>query len=151
MGSHYRGNKDEIRALNAFINLTRASESLMAVQAHRLSAGGITVTQWGVLEALYHLGPMSQTQLGKKLLKTGGNITLVVHNLEKRSLIQRKRDKDDRRYLEINLTAKGTRLVEKLLSRHVAGITGDMGCLSAGELEDLRRMCRKLGKSLEDN
>jgi MarR family 2-MHQ and catechol resistance regulon transcriptional repressor len=144
MGSHYRGKKEEIRALNAFINLTRASESLIALQGRRLSEEGLTVSQWGTLEALYHLGPMFQKDLGKKLLKSGGNITMVVNNLGKRALVNRKRDQGDRRFLEICLTAKGRRLVERVLPRHVAGIVGDMNQLVAGELEELRRMCRKL-------
>ena len=150
MGSHYRGKNEEIRALNAFINLTRASESLIALQGRRLSEEGLTVSQWGTLEVLYHLGAMCQKDLGKKLLKSGGNITMVVNNLEKRALVNRKRDKGDRRFLEICLTAKGRRLVERVLPRHVAGIVGDMNRLGAGELEELRRMCRKLGTG-DDN
>jgi len=150
MGSRYRGKKEEIRALSAFINLTRASESLLARQGRRLSEEGLTVSQWGVLEALFHLGPMSQKDLGTKLLKSGGNITMVVNNLEKRSLVTRRRHKDDRRLLEIRLSAKGSRLVERLLPAHVSGIVKDMGRIGAGELEELRRLCRELGKSHED-
>lgn len=145
MGSRYRGNQEEIRVLNAFINLTRASESLIALQGRRLSKEGLTVTQWGAMEALYHVGSMSQKELGKKLLKSGGNITMVVNNLEKRALVHRKRDKGDRRLLEIFLTAKGTRLVERILPLHVAGIVADMRRLGVGELEQLRRLCRKIG------
>lgn len=151
MGTRYRGTREETRALNAFINLTRASESLIASQGQRLSKEDLTVTQWGVLEALYHLGSMSQTDLGTKLLKSGGNITMVVNNLEKRSLVQRKRDKGDRRCLRIHLTAKGGRLVARVLPRHVAGIVDDLSRLSAGEQEELRRVCRKLGARLEDD
>ena len=92
---------------------------------------------------------MSQTELGKKLLKSAGNITMVVNNLEKRALVQRKRDREDRRFIEIHLTAKGTRLVERVLPQHVAGIVDDFGRLSTDELEELRRMCRKLGKPQE--
>ena len=109
------------------------------------------MSQWGALEALYHLGPMSQKDLGKKLLKSGGNITMVVTTLGKRALVSRKRNKGDRRFLEICLTAKGRRLVERILPRHVAGIVGDMNKLGAGELEELRRMCRKLGKGSDNS
>jgi MarR family 2-MHQ and catechol resistance regulon transcriptional repressor len=150
MGSRYRGNKQEIRVLSAFINLTRASESLMARQGRRLSKEGLTVSQWGILEALYHLGPMSQKKLGAKLLKSGGNITMVVNNLTVRSLVTRKHPKNDRRLSEIHLTAKGRRLVEHVLPAHVAGIIDDMHCLSAREMEDLRRMCRKLGTTTDE-
>ena len=151
LGSHYRGSKEEKRSLNAFINLTRASESLLARQGRRLAEPfGLTVSQWGVLEALYHLGPMCQKELGSKLLKSGGNITMVAGNLEKRSLVRRRRQSGDHRFVEIHLTARGRKLVEKLLARHVGGIVADMGRLDAAELEQLRRLCRKLGAVQDD-
>lgn len=151
MGSHYRGSKEEIRALSAFINLSRASESLMARQARRLAKNGLTVSQWGVLETLYHLGPKSQKDLGLKLLKSAGNITMVIHNLAKRSLVSRTRRKRDRRLFEIHLTARGRRLVGRILPAHVAGIVSDMKRLDGDELEELRRLCRELGTAGETN
>lgn len=149
MGSHYRGSKEEIRALSAFINLSRASESLMARQVRRLAKEGLTLSQWGVLETLYHLGAMSQKELGTKLLKSAGNITMVVNNLSKQSLVSRRRDKRDRRFYEIHLTAKGRRLVGRVLPAHVAGIVGDMSRLDSRQLEELRRLCRELGTTVE--
>jgi MarR family 2-MHQ and catechol resistance regulon transcriptional repressor len=151
MGTHYRGDKEEARALSAFINLTRASESLMARQSRRLAEDGLTVSQWGVLEALFHLGPMPQKDIGHKLLKSGGNITMVVNNLEKRSLVSRKRLKGDRRFMQIHLTARGRRLVARILPEHVAGIVRDMARIGAGELEELRRVCRNLGAKNDED
>ena len=150
MGSRYRGNESEVRALSAFINLTRASESLVARQARRLAEEDLTVSQWGVLEALYHVGPMPQKDLCRKLLKSGGNITMVVNNLERRALVARKHVKGDRRFLQIHLTAKGRRTVERVLPGHVDGIVRDMERLAPGEMEELRRLCRKVGTAPED-
>jgi len=93
---------------------------------------------------------MSQKDLGRKLLKSGGNITMVVNNLEKRSLVTRKRPKEDRRFLEIHLAAKGRRLTERILPGHVAGIVRDMSRLGADELNELRRLCRQLGTEIEE-
>ncbi len=77
---------DESRALNAYVKLVRATESVSA-RAHRhLSAAGLTTSQFGVLEALCHLGSLSQTELAKKIHRRDGNITMVINNLEKRSL-----------------------------------------------------------------
>ena len=144
MGSRYRGSKEEIRTLSAFINLTRAAESLLALQGRRLAKDMLTVSQWGVLEALYHLGPMSQKDLGRKLLKSGGNITMVVNNLETRSLVTRRRVKGDRRFMEIRLAAKGRRNVERILPGHVSGIVRDLERLTADDQIELRRLCRLL-------
>ncbi len=47
---------------------------------------GLTESQFGVLDSLFHLGPMKQKEIGKKILKSGGNITMVINNLEKRGI-----------------------------------------------------------------
>nr|NIP73420.1 MarR family transcriptional regulator [Gammaproteobacteria bacterium]NIR98346.1 MarR family transcriptional regulator [Gammaproteobacteria bacterium]NIV21028.1 MarR family transcriptional regulator [Gammaproteobacteria bacterium] len=83
MGTHYKGDPAEVAALDAYIKLARAAESVIA-RIHRRTASGLTVSQFGVLEALYHLGPMHQRMIGAKLLKSGGNVTMVIDNLEKR-------------------------------------------------------------------
>ncbi len=91
MATHYRGTTAEIRALNAYIKLVRASESVVGHIGQILRAGGrLTLSQFGVLEALWHLGPLCQRNPGLKILKSSGNMTMVVDNLEKRELVDRR-------------------------------------------------------------
>ena len=71
MGTHYRGTADEVRALDSYIKLMRAADSIAARIERLLKVQGLTISQFGVLEALYHLGPMCQRQLGTKLLERG--------------------------------------------------------------------------------
>ena len=97
MPTHYEGTPQEVLALNAFIKLTRATDSLLARLARREAFGDLTPRQFGVLESLYHLGPMRQGEISAKLLTSGGNITLVVENLEKGGLVRRERSLEDRR------------------------------------------------------
>jgi len=146
MGSHFDGTKDEVRALSAFINLLRAANSLHAQQSRWLADTGLTVSQFGVLEALYHLGPLRQKQLSEKLLKTGGNMTMVVDNLEKHGQVERRRSATDRRMVTVHLTRKGRRLIDRIMPDHVDGIREELARLSAREQEQLRVLCRKLGK-----
>jgi MarR family 2-MHQ and catechol resistance regulon transcriptional repressor len=145
MPTHYRGDEKTVRALNAFINLERASDALNGRLAPPLEAQGLTTGQFGILEALLHLGPMCQHELGKKLLRSRGNITLVVDNLEKRGWVRRVRQKDDRRRVEIQLTPTGRRLIGRVFPTHAHAIAEEMTRLTAGEQETLRRICRKLG------
>ena len=91
MPTRFKGSKQEVRALNAFINLARASDSLMARMSLQFESEGLTTGQFGILEALLHLGPMCQKTIGQKLLRSGGNITLVVDNLEKQGWVRRER------------------------------------------------------------
>ena len=99
MGTHYTGPPEQRTALDAFIKLTRAAESVEARAHGTLRGQGLTVSQFGVLEALYHLGPLCQGELAGKLLKSGGNLTTVVDNLERRGWVERQRGEGDRRFV----------------------------------------------------
>ncbi len=155
MPSHYRGTAKEARALNAFVPLLRAAESLAGEAARRVEAAKLTLTQFGVLEALLHLGPLSQAEICRKLLRSGGNTTLVVKNLASLGLVRRGRRMtmragravEDRRMVIVELTAAGRRKIRKLFPRHVAWVTRRMSCLAPGEQEELRALCRKLGRA----
>ncbi len=145
MATHYQGTEHEIRALNAYIKMMRAANSVSErVHAHLLSHK-LTSSQFGVLEVLYHLGPLFQKDIAEKLLKSGGNITLVIDNLEKRDLVKRRRSEKDRRFIKVYLTGKGTRLLKDILPAHVTAIVQEMDSLDKSEQEELGRLCRKLG------
>jgi MarR family 2-MHQ and catechol resistance regulon transcriptional repressor len=147
MPTHYCGTREEELALNTFIKLTRATESLMARLAKHNAHPGLTVSQFGVLETLYHLGPMCQNELGGKLLKSGGNITLVIDNLEKHGLVHRERGIEDRRFINVSLTDAGRKLIAEVFPEQVKAITEEMSALSSDEQQELGDLCRKLGKS----
>src|ERR1700722_5177511 len=104
MPTHFKGCEGAIRALNAYITLTRAANTLGADLANQLESEGLTTSQFGTLEALHHLGPLCQHTIAEKLLKSGGNITLVIDNLEKHGWVRRERGKDDRRMVRVHLT-----------------------------------------------
>lgn len=146
MPTHYRGNETEVRALNAHINLARACDSLMARLSANLEKLGLTVAQFGVLEAVHYLGPMCQRDLGHKLLRSGGNVTVVVDNLEKHGWVRRERLADDRRMVRIHLTEQGRELIECVFPKHVGAVVREMSTLAPEEQEELRQLCRKLGK-----
>jgi MarR family 2-MHQ and catechol resistance regulon transcriptional repressor len=145
MKSGFRGTSKEMRALSTYVKLMRAAES-MTTRAHRhLSSFGLTISQFGVLEALFHLGPLSQKDLGQKILRSSGNITMVIDNLEKRDLVRRERDMVDRRYYIVHLTTAGKKLIKKIFPPHAAVISGEMNVLTASEQEMLGKLCKKLG------
>ena len=146
MGTRHRGPDAEVRALDLFIKLMRAAESV-ATRAHRAVADAeLTVSQFGVLEAGFHLGPMCQKELGAKLLKSGGNITMVVDNLEKRGLVRRKRNPENRKYVTVSLTAAGRTLIERVFPRHVAEVVREVSVLSPDEQTALAALLRTLGR-----
>ncbi|MCP9291274.1 MULTISPECIES: MarR family winged helix-turn-helix transcriptional regulator [Gracilimonas] len=149
MGTHYDGTDEEKSTLNAFIKLMRASESLNGRLSRHLSDANLTVSQFGTLEALLHLGPLNQRELGQKLLKSGGNITLVIDNLQKNGLVEKKTDPNDRRAVIISLTKKGRSFIEEFFPQHLDKIKEEFSCLSIKEKEQLAGICKKLGQKPE--
>lgn len=145
MGTHFEGTAEETLALDGYIKLSRAHETVTTrINAHLLDYN-LTISQFGVLEALYHLGPLQPTQLAEKILKSGGNLTLVITNLVKRELVTRQHREDDRRCIDIRLTQAGQALIETVLPDHVAGVVVTMNVLTKSEQEQLSQLCRKLG------
>ena len=145
MGSKHQGPREEVLALDVFIKLMRASESVADRIHHDVAASGLTISQFGVLEALLHLGPLCQKELGKKLLRSGGNITMVVRNLERRGLVKRVRSPENRRFVTVSLTEDGRRLIRRLFPVHVRAVVREMGDLSTDELERFGDLCRRIG------
>ena len=145
MGTHYKGSDEEVAALNAFIKIMRASDSLNSRLYSIVSESGLTISQFGTLEALWHLGPMCQSELGKKLLKSGGNITMVIDNLEKRDLVKRERSKTDRRFISVHLTDEGKELISDVFPKHVKNIVDEFSILSPEEIQLFSDLCKKIG------
>jgi MarR family transcriptional regulator, 2-MHQ and catechol-resistance regulon repressor len=144
MGTHYQGSKEETDALNAYIKLMRAAETL-TVRSHAVLPKNLTISQFGAMEALLHRGSMCQSELAAKLLKSGGNITLVVDNLVKAGWVSRERDETDRRFITVSLTEAGRAYITELFPKVVASITREFGTLSSSEQFTLGWLCKKLG------
>jgi MarR family 2-MHQ and catechol resistance regulon transcriptional repressor len=124
----------------------RAANSARNYASHSLAGANLTLTQFAVLEALYHLGPMSLSDIARKVLTTGGNLTMVVGNLEKLGLARRQSCPEDRRVLIVALTPKGKTLLRDIFPMHAAAIVEFLNVLSPEEQERLGDLCRKLGK-----
>jgi MarR family 2-MHQ and catechol resistance regulon transcriptional repressor len=148
MGTHYKGPADEVAALDTYIKLVRAVESL-TTRAHVVLPSDLTVTQFGVLEALYHLGPKCAGELAGKVLKSAGNLTLVLDNLERAGYVRRERNPDDRRFVTIHLTEKGRAFIADLFPKIAASITRELNVLSLEEQTTLGALCRRLGRGAE--
>ena len=145
MGTHYVGSKKETQALDTYVKLVRAAESLMSRVHRAADLEGLTNSQFGVLEALLHLGPLCQRELGVKIPKSSGNITMVIDNLEKRGLVERRRDRGDRRFVTVYLTGRGSQLIGTIFPRHLERIKDELGVLSQTDQESLSKLCRTVG------
>jgi MarR family 2-MHQ and catechol resistance regulon transcriptional repressor len=145
MPTHYKGTPREVETLNAFIKLSRASNTIHNYLSRKLAECDITESQFGVLEALFYLGPLNQKALGDKILKSGGNITMVVMNLEKQGWVQKDKDPADLRSHIIKLTAEGERFITSIFPSHIDRVVELFSDLSDEELAAFGELCKKIG------
>jgi MarR family transcriptional regulator, 2-MHQ and catechol-resistance regulon repressor len=140
----YAGTDRERLALRTFVKLIRAS-SLLGQRVHQpILKIDLTESQFGVLEALLHLGPLPQRQLAEKILRSHGNVTLVVDQLEKRGLVRRARGDTDRRMMLVQLTEEGRALVSGVFPAHAAHVADELSRLTEEEQRALGQLCRRL-------
>lgn len=133
-------------SLAVFVKLLRATNSVVQNTHRHLADDDLTHSQFAVLEALYHLGPLCQGELSSKILKSNANITSVVDALEKKQLVVRDRPAGDRRKVIVKHTARGTEMVERIFPRHAEAIEKEFSVLSVQEKAELGRLLRKLGR-----
>jgi MarR family 2-MHQ and catechol resistance regulon transcriptional repressor len=145
MGTHFKGKPSEVRALDAFLKLVRATRGIHEKLEHALATHDLTENQLGILEMLLHLGPLCQRAMAEKLLTSGGNVTLLVDGLERRELVKRERNVDDRRFITVHLTTGGRALIERVFPEHAANVVEALSPLTAVEQVELGRLCKKLG------
>jgi len=136
-------------ALLAYGRVMRAANALRTAASRQLEPTGLTLSQFAVLEALYHLGPMSLSEVAKKILTTGGNLTMVAGNLDKQGLVERKCSTEDARVYILSLTPKGKKLIGEIFPEHAKAITEALQTLSPKEQKKLSELCRKLGATDE--
>ena len=146
MATHFSGTPAETRTLDTFIKLTRCTNALLARLAERETIDDLTYSQFAVLEALYHLGSMTQGEVSTKVLKSGSNMTTVIDNLERDGLVRRERDAKDRRVIHVHLTEAGQSKLDAVLPGHIAALVEEFSILSVSEMETLGNICKKLGK-----
>ena len=130
--------KDKGLALKTFIKLMRASASISARSHRPLADEGVSESQFGVLEALYQLGPLCRRDLIEKILNTGDNI-------EKHCLVERTPSSADRRRVTIALTPKGREVIERVYPKIEESISREMSILKSEEMETLSALLKKVG------
>src|SRR5438477_13147011 len=119
MGTHYQGHAAEVRALDALIKLVRCAASLQGRLEIGIREEGFTQSQFGLLEALLHLGPLEPCELGPKLLTSRPNVVQLVDQLAARGLVRRVPVEEDRRRVRIELTAAGERTIRRVFGNHL--------------------------------
>ena len=136
------------RALRLWVALARCYGTYARAVSTKVHEYGLTTPQFGILEALYHLGPLSLGDLAGKLLVTGGNVTYVMDRLEEQGLVYRERSPSDRRCIRAKLTERGHEVIAGVFPGHAAFIEEMSAGLTLTEQEELRSLLKRLGRSI---
>ncbi|MBI9071904.1 MAG: MarR family transcriptional regulator [Melioribacteraceae bacterium] len=143
------GKKTDL-ALSTWVKLARAFSTINKKSVESIRSFELTQPQFSVIESLGHLGSMKVGELCDKMLVSGGNMTLVLDNLEKNDLIERIHSKEDRRAIIVQLTANGKKLFQKVFKKHAENITELITVLSEEEQIQLSDLLKKLGLAIID-
>lgn len=137
-------------ALDAYVKMVRSVSTLLAaVRTQSPLPAGMSFSQFQVLEALLHRGPLQQSEISRKILKSTGNITVVVDHLERDGLVERGKDPKDRRVSKVKLTPRGRKRIASYFPRHARAITATLGVLPVAEQKTLAELCKRLGLGIE--
>ena len=146
-----RSGLHDTSGVHVWLVLTKAFHALAALaeESLHLSRAGLGDSDFRVLEALLHKGPLPVNTIGPKVWLTPGSISVAVDRLEKKALVRRTTT-DDRRVRLVELTTKGRALVTKTFREHAAAMEEHAGPLSKEERLILLRLLKKLGRRGED-
>lgn len=125
--------------------LARCYSSVAAFAEQSVSSEDLGLSDFAVLEALLHKGPLTISAIGRKVLLANASMTSAIDRLEERGLVVRKSEEEDRRVRLIHLTAKGRALVATIFDRHQRQLEALMAALSQAERQQLYRGLKKLG------
>ena len=132
-------------ALKLFVVLARAQRAINGQLEASLGAQGLTHTEFAILEALYHKGPLLLGEVQRKILVSSGGITFLVDKLADRGLVERRLCATDRRARYAALTRKGEAMMAEIFPRHAAAICEAMSGLSRAEQKQATALLRQLG------
>lgn len=137
---------DTAQALKLWVVLARAHRAIGAHAAAHAGRHGLTLAEFGALEALFHRGDMLLSDLQRRILVSSGGITFLVDRLTRKGLVTRRRCTDDRRARFASLTADGERLVRLIFSEHAARIREVCAGLTPDEQRAAAALLRTLGR-----
>src|ERR1700686_669121 len=137
--------RQDSTGVHVWLVLMKAFQALIPHAAESIERTELGDSDFRVLEALLHKGPLPVNTIGPKVWLTPGSISVAVDRLEKKALVKRK-NTDDRRVRLVELTAKGRALITKTFREHATAMEEAAGVLSKEERLILLRLLKKLGK-----
>ena len=138
--------RQDSSGVHVWLVFMKAFQALLPHAARSIKRTKLGDSDFRVLEALLHKGPLPVNTIGPKVWLTPGSISVAVDRLVKKGLVSRKDHPDDRRVRQVELTAKGRALIARGFQEHSAAMETSVRVLSKNERLTLLRLLKKLGK-----
>jgi MarR family transcriptional regulator, 2-MHQ and catechol-resistance regulon repressor len=136
-------------AVHLWLVLFKAYRAMRAHAETHVRSLGLGFSDFAVLEALLHKGPLPVNAIGEIVHLTSGSISTAVDRLESKDLVARCKHDTDGRTRLVHLTPEGRRLIDEAFAAHAAAMERAAGGLSAGEREEAAALLKKLGLHAE--
>jgi MarR family transcriptional regulator, 2-MHQ and catechol-resistance regulon repressor len=136
-------------ALKLWVVLARAYRSMLERARRDIEGRGLGMSEFAVLEALYHKGAMPLGRVSELILLTSGSTTYIADKLEKRGLIVRRSGQEDRRVVYAEITDAGRALIERIFPGHAAAMRDAMSGLDPAEMRQAVALLKRLGKGAQ--
>lgn len=138
-------------ALRLWVVLARAHAAVVRHAEAQTARHGLTLSEFGVLEALLHKGPLTLGEVQRKILVSSGGISYLVDRLAQRGLVERRACPEDRRVRRVVLTAEGEALIETVFAEHAGLLESVLAGLSPDEQREATALLRRLGHAAADH
>ena len=125
--------------------LWKAAKAVEKVDRASIAKTGLGLSDFTIMEALLHKGPLPINQIGEKVLLTSGSMTAAVNRMEDRGFVKRIQDPSDGRCYYVHLTKKGYKTIKTAYAKHETNLEKIAGVLSEGERKELVRLLKKMG------
>ena len=125
--------------------LWKAARAVENVDRASIARTGLVLSDFTIMEALLHKGPLPINKIGQKVLLTSGSMTAAVDRMEARGLVKRVQDPSDGRSFLVHLTEKGHKTIKKAYAKHSKNLEKIASVLSDRERTELVRLLKKIG------
>ena len=136
-------------ALKLWVVMSRAHSAVTAHAEADVARHGLSLAEFGALEALYNKGPLLVGELQKKVLKSSGGMTYVLDRLQDKGYVSRRPCETDRRAIYAELTEQGKALLDRIFPLHAGSLEAAMDGLTPAEQQEATELLKKLGRAAE--
>jgi len=143
-----QSNDDKIK-FKPMITLFKAHKSFLEFIKNEIKDYNFDLNEFAVLEVIYHKKKISVSNIKNKILLANSSLSYILDKLEKRSLIKRENDINDKRVYYISLTNEGNKLCNKIFPKHYNNLKEVINVLTNEEKIILSNLLKKLGKHVE--